>query len=57
MWRYVHPDGGDGVCRVLSAGGGVLWRTPVGLLLNHWVRYSSTGRDGDELNTGCGAVW
>ena len=36
---------------------GVARRTAVGLPDFVKVRYSSTGRHGDELNTGCGAAW
>ena len=31
--------------------------TLLGLRSIRKVRYSSTGRHGDELNTGCGAAW
>ena len=44
-------------CRRPRSGVGVVRRTVVGLPLLGKMRYSSTGRHGDELNTGCGAAW
>lgn len=56
LFRF--PTSGTGCSHVGAGGGGsVSRRTMVGLPLLVKVRYSSTGRYGDELNTGCGAAW
>ena len=56
LFRF--PTSGTGRSNVGAGGcGSVSRRTVVGLPLLGKVRYSSTGRHGDELNTGCGAAW
>ena len=56
LFRF--PASGTGRSNGGAGGGGsVSRRTMVGLPLLVKVRYSSTGRYGDELNTGCGAAW
>ena len=44
-------------CIPVRSDDSVARRTAVGLPDFVYVRYSSTGRHGDELNTGCGAAW
>ena len=48
---------GGASCVSARSDEGVARRTAVGLPDFAKVRYSSTGRHGDELNTGCGAAW